>query len=135
MTDTRFTTVCEDLEELLEVVDLDDVDDLDTLVMILLDRPVSVSEGWDEDQDVPALDVRVPGGELTAGVLEPFPMSVVELARSGGELARDIGPYVPAGEPPIEGNDVLSLSDDEMIVALKRALGQVRLFNLLDDDS
>ena len=102
--------------------------------MALLGRPVSVTEDWDDERDVPALDVRVLGGELTAGVLDPFPMSVVELARSSAELARDIGPYAPAGEPPIQGNDVLSLSDDELIEALQRALGQVRLFNLLDDD-
>ena len=61
-------------------------------------------------------------------------MSVVDLARSSAELARDIGPYVPDGEPPITGHDVLSLSDGELIQALQRALGQVRLFNMLDDD-
>lgn len=133
MTDTRFTRVCDDLEELLDVVDLDDVDDLDTLVMALLDRPVSVTEGWDDEQDLPALDIRVHGGELSIGVLEPFPLSVLELARSSGELAREVGPYLPAGEPPIHGNDVLLLNDDELIDALKRALGRVRLFNLLDD--
>lgn len=135
MTDTRFTTVFEDIEELLAVVDLDDVDDLDTLIMILLGRPVVVAEGWDDEQDVDALDVRVPGGELSAGVIEPFPMSVLDLARSSAELARDIGPYVPDGEPPVEGTDVLSLNDDELIDALQRALGQVRLFNLLDDEA
>lgn len=134
MTDSRFTTVCDDLDELLEVVDIDDVDDLDTLVMALLDRPVSVTEGWDEERDVPALDVRVHGGEVSLGVLEPFPMSVLELARSSAELARDIGPCAPPAEPPIQGNDVLSLSDDELTEALQMALGRVRVFNLLDDD-
>jgi hypothetical protein len=134
VTDSRFTTVCEDLEELLDIVDVDDIDDLDTLIMVLLGRPVIVAEGWDDEQDVDALDVRVLGGEVSAGVLETFPLSVVELARSCAELARDIGPYVPDGEPPIEGNDVLSLSDDGLTDALQRALGQVRLLNLLDDD-
>lgn len=133
MTDPRFTTVCDDLEELLEVLDIDGIEDLDTLVMALLDRPVSVTEGWDEERDVPALDVRVHGGELSMGVLEPFPMSVLELARSGGELARDVGPYAPAGGSPVHGNDVLALSDEELIQALQGALGQVRLFNMLDD--
>ncbi|KRF37385.1 hypothetical protein [Nocardioides sp. Soil805] len=134
MTDSRFTTVCDDLEELLEVVDIDDVDDLDTLIMVLLGRPVVVAESWDHDQEIDALDVRVLGGELTAGVLAPFPLSVVELARSSAELARDIGPYAPPRVPPLQGNDVLSLSDDELSEDLQRALGQVRLFNLLDDD-
>ena len=134
MTDSRFTTVVDDLEELLTSVDLDEIDDLETLLMALLGRPVSVAEDWDDEGGVPALDVRVLGGELTASVLDPFPLSVVELARSSAELARDIGPYVPAGEPPIQGNDVLSLSNDELIKALQRALGQVRLFDLLDDD-
>lgn len=134
MTDSRFTTVFDDLEELLMSVDLDEIDDLETLLMALLGRPVSVVEDWDDAAGVTALDVRVLGGELTAGVLEPFPLSVVELARSSAELARDIGPYVPAGEPPIQGNDVLSLSNDELIKALQRALGQVRLFDLLDDN-
>lgn len=133
MTDTRFTTLCDDLEELLEVVDVDGAEDLDTLVMALLDRPVSVTEGWDDEQDLPALDIRVHGGELSLGVLEPFPLSVLELARSSAQLAREVGPYTPAGEPPIHGNDVLLLNDDELIDALTRALGQVRLFNLLDD--
>ena len=134
MKDSRFTTVCADLEELRGVVDIDDVNDLDTLVMILLDRPVSVSEGWEDEHDVPALDVRISDGELSLGVLETFPMSVLELARSAGELARDVGPYAPPGEPPIQGNDVLSLSDDELITAVREALGRVRIFNLLDDD-
>ena len=134
MTDSRFTTVSGDLEELLAVVDLDEIDDLETLLMVLLGRPVVVAEGWDDDRDVTALDVRVLGGELTAGVLDPFPLSVMELARSSAELARDIGPYVAAGEPPIQGSDVLSLGDEELINALQRALGQVRLLSLLDDD-
>lgn len=134
MKDSRFTTVCADLEELLGVVDIDDVDDLDTLVMILLDRPVSVSEGWDDEQGGAALDVRVHGGELSLGVLEHFPMSVLELARSAGELARDVGPYAPPGEPPIQGNEVLSLSDDELIEVLQRALGLMRVFNILGTD-
>lgn len=134
MTDSRFTRVFDDLEELLAVVDLDDVDDLDTLIMVLLGRPVVVAEGWDDEQDVDALDFTVLGGELSAGVLEPFPLSVLDLARSSAELARDIGPYTPAGEPPIHGTDLLSLSEDELIEALQRSLGQVRLFNLLDDD-
>ena len=134
MTDSRFTTVTGDLEELLAVVDLDEIDDLETLLMVLLGRPVVVAEGWDDDRDVTALDVRVLGGELTAGVLDPFPLSVMELARASAELARDIGPYVAAGEPPIQGSDVLSLGDEELINALQRALGQVRLLSLLDDD-
>ena len=134
MTDSRFTTVTGDLEELLAVVDLDEIDDLETRLMVLLGRPVVVAEGWDDDRDVTALDVRVLGGELTAGVLDPFPLSVMELARASAELARDIGPYVAAGEPPIQGSDVLSLGDEELINALQRALGQVRLLSLLDDD-
>ncbi|RYC05672.1 hypothetical protein [Nocardioides zhouii] len=134
MTDPRFTKVCDDLEELLEIVDIDSIEDLDTLVMALLDRPVSVTDGWDDERDVPALDIRVHGSELSIGVLEPFPMSVLELARSSGELAQDIGPYAPAGEAPIHGNDLLTLRDEELVAALQRALGQVRLLNLLDDD-
>lgn len=134
MTDSRFTTVFDDLEELLAGVDIDDIDDLETLVMVLLGRPVVVAESWDDERDVPALDVRVLGGEPTAGVLDPFPLSVMELARSSAELARDIGPYAPAGEPPIQGIELLSLNDDDLIEALQRALGQVRLFNMLDDD-
>lgn len=134
MTDSRFTTAFDDLEELLAGVDLDDVDDLETLVMALLGRPVVVAEAWDDEKDEQALDVRVLSGELTAGVFDPFPMSVVELARSSAELAREIGPYAPLGEPPIQGNDLLSLKDEELIEALQKALGQVRLFNLLDDD-
>lgn len=134
MTDSRFTTVFDDVEELLAGVDLDDIDDLETLVMVLLGRPVVVAESWDDEEGRQALDVRVLGGELTAGVLDPFPLSVMELARSSAELARDIGPYAPDGEPPIQGIDVLLLNDDDLIEALQRALGQVRLFNMLDDD-
>ena len=134
MTDSRFTTVFDDLGQLLAGVDVDDVEDLETLLMALLGRPVSVTEDWDDEGGMPALDVRVLGGELSAGVLDPFPMSVMELARSSAELALDIGPYAPAGEPPIQGNDVLPLGDDDLIEALQRALGQVRLFNVLDDD-
>ena len=134
MTDSRFTTVFDDLEELLAGVDVDDIDDLETLVMVLLGRPVVVVESWDDEEGRQALDVRVLGGELTAGVLDPFPVSMLELARSSAELAQDIGPYAPPGEQPIQGNDVVSLSDDQLIEGLQRALGQVRLFNLLDDD-
>jgi len=134
MTDSRFTTVFDDLEELLAGVDLDDIDDLETLVMVLLGRPVMVAESWDDEEGRQALDVLVLGSELTAGVLDPFPLSVMELARSSAELAREIGPYAPAGEQPIHGNDVLSLSEDELIEALQSSLGQVRLFNLLNDD-
>ena len=94
MTDTRFTTVFEDLEELLAVVDLDDVDDLDTLIMVLLGRPVVVAEGGMTSRTwMPWTSGS--GRRGGAGVFEPFPISVLELARSSAELARDIGPYVP----------------------------------------
>lgn len=131
--DSRFTTVFDKLEDLLVAVDIEDVDDLQTLMMALLDRPVSVSEGWDDEEGVAALDVRIHGKELILGLLHPFPLSVVELARSSAELAEELGPYAEdteAGGTP----DLLSLSDDDLVIALRLALGQVRLFNMLDED-
>lgn len=134
MTDARFTTVFNDLAELLEVVDLDDVDDLETLMMAVLQRPLGVTEGWDEDSDADGLDVRIHGSEHTIGQVQPFPLSILELARSSAELAAEVGPYTAPGEAPIEGADLSLLTDDELVEALTSALGQVRIYNLFEDD-
>jgi hypothetical protein len=132
--DPRFTTVHDGPADLLAGLDVDDVGDVETLLMALLDRPVSVAEARNDETDVDALDVRIHGDEYVAGYLHDFPLSVVELARSGAEVARDLGPYTKGSDHIAGRHDVLSMGDDDLVAALIDALGQVRLFNMLDDD-
>lgn len=130
--DTRFTTKCDDIEDLVKTVDIDDVDDLETLLMFLLGRPVRVHEAWDDDNDAVALDVRVFGNELVFAMMEQFPLSVTEIARDCAEMAQELGPYTVDGWTG-ESPDLSEFSDDELIPALRDALGKVRVFNLLED--
>jgi hypothetical protein len=63
MTDTRFTTEFEDLGELLAGVDIDGIDDVETLLMILIARPLGLSEGL--DHDAASLEVILHGNEAS----------------------------------------------------------------------
>ena len=131
MPDPRFTTDVEDLDKLLSVVDVDSIDDVETLLMYLLERPLTVRESWDNDDDdeqQPAIEVIVDG----LGCICGFPLNMLELARGCAEVA-GVGHY--EGDPPgaVDASDVAVLDDEELIAALQKALGKVRLFNMMVD--
>ena len=134
MTDPRFTTAPDQLAALLDGADLDEVGDIETLLMVLLDRPMSVEPAWDDETEAEALDVRIHGNEFVAGFAHDFPLSLVGLARSCAEVAEDLGPYTAGTTGGGVRHDVLAMSDGELVAALRDALGMVRLSNLLDDE-
>jgi len=57
--DPRFTTNVDDLDELLSVVSVDNIDDVETLLMYLLERPLTVRESSNDDEQEPAIEVIV----------------------------------------------------------------------------
>ncbi len=130
MTDTRFSTLFDSTVDLLSGVHIDDVGDIETLLMFLFDRPMGVAEGWDDDDA--ALDVIVHGNDRSHGFTYPFPMSVIELARSCAETVDELGPLIVNPIAPEESPDVSTMSDAELVTSLQQALGQVRLFNMME---
>lgn len=135
MTDTRFTTVFDDLENMLSVVDVDEVGDIETLLMFLFARPIRVDEVWDDAGAATALEVVVKGNDESIGSAHEFPLSVMELARSCANTVEELGLYTQDGFALDEGApDVLAMGDTELITALQHALGKVRLLDMMDAD-
>jgi len=132
MTDTRFATVCNELDELIDTVDLDGIGDIETLLIALFARPVGVDYAWADGVALPDLEVTITDNNRGITSIEEFPMSVVQLVRSCADMVADLGPYVvDADTPGEESADVLTLSDDELTTALQQALGEIRLFKLM----
>ena len=133
MGDNRFTMVAGDLDGLLGVMDLDDVSDVETLLIILFNRPISVEPlDWVDDDDG-SLEVTVWAGDTGHVAGRAFPMTGVDLVRACASVVDELGPVDGDGIDPADGQaSLLALVDDDVVVALQRALGNVRLFNLLD---
>lgn len=132
MTDALFTTRFAALDDLLAGLDVDDLGDLETLLMFLLDRPIGLAHVVEDD--VASLEVIVHGNEFAVGSLVDFPVSAVEVARSGAATADDLGPYAREGFIADEPQYVLAMSDADLITALQQALGKVRVFNIVNED-
>jgi hypothetical protein len=134
MTDTRFSTVYDELDQLIDTVDIDGVGDIETLLMFLFARPVGVNHAWD-DAGAADLEVTLAGNDQSVRTVHEFPMSVLEFVRSCAETVADLGPYVDdAGVPAEEAPDVRAMSDDDLTTALQRTLGKVRVYNLMYPD-
>ena len=133
MGDNRFTMVAGDLDALLGVMELDDVSDVETLLIILFNRPISVEPlDWVDDDDG-SLEVTVWAGDTGHLASRAFPMTVVDLVRACASVVDELGPADGDGVDPADGQaSLLAMGDDDLVVALQRALGNVRLFNLLD---
>jgi hypothetical protein len=135
MMDTRFWTVCDELDELITTVDIDGIGDIETLLMFLFARPVGVDYAWNEDAEFADLEITIPGNDQQVVSIQEFPLSLGQLVRSCAGTVADSGPYVDeAGAPAEESPDVLTLSDEELTTVLQQALGQVRLFKLMYPD-
>ena len=140
MSDTRFWTVCANVDELMDTVDVDEIGDIETLLMFFFARPVSVDHVWDEDVEVAdlefgAIEVTIPGKVQQVVSLQRFPMDVVQLVRWCAETVASLGPPVGEDTAPVgESPDVLTLSDDDLTTALQEALGKVRLFKMMYPD-
>jgi len=132
VTDSRFTNVADGIDDLLNLLEVDALDDFETLLMFLFDRPVGVDEAWD-DEGVVSLEVIVPGNDGSIGSVYDFPLSVMTLARSCAETVADLGPVSHDGaSTSAEPQDVLAMTDEELISALRQALGKLRIFSLMD---
>lgn len=132
--DARFETHFDDLQDLLTAVDIDELDDLETLLMMLFARPVSVEEVWDDSAST-ALEVVISGNESAMGTTYAFPMSVVQLVRQCAETVHELGPYDGDGLDLAEAApDVLTITESALVERLQQALGQVRLFNMMQDE-
>ena len=131
MTDSRFTNVADGIDDLLNLLDIDALDDIETLLMFLFYRPVGVDEAWD-DEGVVSLEVIVHGNDGSIGSVYDFPLSVMTLARSCAETVADLGPVSHDGATSAEPQDVLEMTDEELISALQQALGKLRIFSLMD---
>lgn len=132
MTDPRFTTVCEDPDQLLAAVDVDDLEDIDTFLMFLFHRPVGVLHLEDETGD--AMEVRLwdDHGDLD-GVVR-FPLSLLDLVLLCAEHDDHLGPYTKAGTNHPEGRTRWGgMTDSERDLAMLDALGNVRIFNIMND--
>ena len=134
MMDTRFWTVCDELDELITTVDVDGIGDIETLLMFLFARPVGVDYAWNEDVEFADLEITIPGNDQQVVSIQEFPMSLVQLVRSCAGTVADYGPYVDDAGAAEESPDVLTLSDEELTTVLQQALGQVRLFKLMYPD-
>jgi hypothetical protein len=133
--DSRFTTVADGIDDMLNLVEIDELGDIETLMMFLFDRPVGLDQVWDDEGVSVALDVSVPGDDESIGSVYEFPFSVMALVRSCADTVADLGPYTHDGaSASSEAQDVLSMSDAELITALQQGLGKVRIFNLMDAD-
>jgi len=133
MGDNRFTMVAGDLDALLGVMELDDVSDVETLLIILFNRPISVEPlDWVDDDDG-SLEVTVWAGDTGPLASRAFPMTGVDLVRACASVVDELGPVDGDDVDPADGQaSLLAMGDDDLVVALQRALGNVRLFNLLD---
>jgi hypothetical protein len=91
----------------------------------LFNRPISVEPlDWVDDDDG-SLEVTVWAGDTGHLASRAFPMTVVDLVRACASVVDELG--------PADGQaSHLAMGDDDLVVALQRALGNVRLFNLLD---
>jgi hypothetical protein len=130
--DSRFESVGERVEDLLNLMDVDDVGDIETLMMFLFGRPVAVDEAWDDSGAEVGLEfvMRGENGELRR--ICEFPMSALDLAAACGKAAVEIGPDTQHGLDLDDAGSFHELSAPEAITALQRALGNVRLFNMMD---
>lgn len=133
MTDSRFTSVFKDMTDLLNGMDIDDIGDLETLLMFLLARPITVAM-YEEEESVDSIQITVWGDTIGYGSINEFPTTVVELALDGARLAVDVGPYDCSTSTVQAGSDVLAMTEDELVTALQRALGMVRIFNANEDE-
>lgn len=135
MTDSRFCNQVGSTAELLDGIQLDDVGDLGTLLMILVDRPITIREVAGETGAPSALEVIVHGDPYSTGTVHEFPVSATELVRASAETAREMGSDAPVSSER-EWTTLSEMDDRELIGALQRALGRVRVYNLmLDDDT
>ena len=135
MEDNRFTMVAGDLDGLLGVMDLDDVADIETLLIIVFNRPISVQPlDWvDDDDDEGSIEVTVWAGDTGHVAGRAFPMTGVDLVRACASVVDELGPVDGDDVDPADGQaSLLAMGDDDLVVALQRALGNVRLFNILD---
>ncbi len=115
------------------MVDIDEADEIETMLTFLFARPIGVKEVCDDDGIAASLEVIVRGEAESIGCTHDFPMSVIELARSCAYTVDELGPYTSddfALEE--EAPDVLAMSDAELITALQHALGEARLFKMMD---
>lgn len=140
MTDTRFTTVAQDMDEFISTLDIDDVADLETLLIVLFGRSITVEETVDDES---SFEVIMWNDTMGIGSTYAFPMSMVDLALGCAQTLSDLRSTEDEDE---DGSDVGEDSDEpdlevmdegDLITTLQRALGQVRLFNMLhaDDES
>jgi hypothetical protein len=138
--DTRFTTVAEDMDELIEALDVDGVADLETLLIVLFGCPISVDETPADDVDDAdggdaSFEVIMWDDTMGIGTRYSFPMSLVDLALgcastfSDMRSAEDDDPDEDSDRP-----DLLVMDEGELITTLQRALGHVRIFNMLHPD-
>lgn len=131
VSDSRFTTVARDLDDLLEVVDVDDLSDVETLLVVLFGLPVGLAQ-IDEPVHNDALRVTVWLEEGVQSWTYGFPMTLVDFALACASALAELNH--PDGKPShagFERPDLLALTDGELISTLQRALGEVRLFNIL----
>lgn len=132
MTDTRFTTEADDIDHLCQVLDIDGIDELETLLTMLFARPVTVDRLEDEGGVEIGVEVILSGNDASIGTEFGFPLSVIEIARSGVETNNELGPYSEFDHGPATlGAGPGDIDDIQLIGALQRALGQVRIFNLM----
>ena len=137
MNDMRFETVVAGSDELCKVVDVGEIDDIETLLVFLFDRPMAIREVWNDEDRATALDLIVQGNDGAVGVSQPYPFSVVAMARSCAATADVLGPYSgdsSQAEASTESRRVSDMSDGELVAALQRALGKVRIYNSLYKD-
>lgn len=133
MKDSRFTTSFAGVTDLLDGVDIDDVDDIETMLVVLLDRQVTVVLSEDASP-TEAILVTVWLPTVGHGSLTEFPTSVAELALDGARLAVEAGPYEGRASSVQAGADLLAMDEDDFITALQQALGMTRLYNATYDD-
>lgn len=141
MFDTRFTTIAKDMSELITALDVDDVGDIETLLIVLFRCPITVEELSDDDDDA-SFEVIAWNDDMGIGTRFAFPLSMVDLAL-GFELTvsdlrstEDDEPHDDRADDdePDEDTDVPDLQamdEGELITTLQRALGQVRIYNML----
>jgi hypothetical protein len=133
--DTRFWTVCDDVDELLSTVDIDGTDDIETLLMFLLQRPVSVVWTWNDDVEVDQLEITVWSEDRSFVYVQTFPLSAAQLVRSCAELAADVGPSTAGDDvAAVEAPCISALSDEELTTALQQALGKSRIYKKMYPD-
>ncbi|WP_028654907.1 hypothetical protein [Nocardioides sp. J54] len=130
MSGAPFTTNFPRPEDLLAGMDLDDVDDLETLLMMAIDRPLTLVP--EEVDGGPGIEVVVHSDDCSIGTVVPFPVSVAELVRTAAETAVDVGTWTGAGVTRGDPPDFRALPDGDLVAVLQDALGRTRLLNLLD---